>query len=412
MEANEHSINKSDEQDICQSNINAETKCSDQHGIIIQPKRKIVVEPMLMMYYLASSALSQVYQLYVYDRMEEIVAQRTGLNISTMEIHHTRNNTNNPCEQVNKYSVQYNFTQAAQAENAHFSMVSQLTTTLPSLISMILLGSYSDKGGRRITIVPYIVAKFISSILFFFVLYFQLSVWILQINNVICGLTGGWALMYVGCYSYIADTTKKEERLFRFTLLKILEELVSIIGPIGIGYWIKQQGYLWPIVFVIAGNFINTIYAVFFIPETVKKDKNTKFLSLSHMKRSVQVFVKKDETNRRWKLWTLLLVFTTCCIGTGVMNPLSLFELNTPLCWDSVTIGYYKTTLTAVAALGGLCFTRGLKVILSDEAIGIIASLAQTFQYIFRIFIKNTLMMFLCEYDGNYFNWLSMHMCY
>ena len=210
--------------------------------------------------------------------------------------------------------------------------------------------------------------------------------------------------MYVGCYSYIADTTTSKARLFRFTLLNVLEQLVSIIGPIGIGYWIKQQGYLWPIVFAIAGKCINAVYAVFFIPETVKKDENTKFLTPSHLKRSVQVFVKNDETNRRWKLWTLIVIFTTYCFGFGVMIPLSLFELNTPLCWDSVTIGYYDTTSTAVTALGGLCFTRGLKVVLSDEAIAIVASLAQTFQYIFRVFIKNTLMMFLCEYDGkNYF---------
>ena len=399
MEANECSINKSEEKDICRGNVNNKTQNSDHHDVI-QPKRKIVVEPMLMMYYLFSSALLQVYQLFLYDRMKEIVAQRTGLNTSEIEIHHTRNHTINPCEEeVNKYSIQYNFTQAAQAENAYFLMVSQVAYTLPSLIAMILLGSYSDKGGRRITIVPYMVAEFVTSVLFFFVFYFKLSVWILQVNFVVCGLTGGWALMYVGCYSYIADTTTKKERLFRFTLLTILEQLVSVIGPIGIGYWIKKQGYLWPIVFAMTGKYINTIYAVFFIPETVKKDKSTKFLSLSHMKRSVQVFAKNDETNRRWKLWTLLLVFIAYCIGFGVMTPLSLFELNTPLCWDSVTIGYYKTTSTAVAALGGLCFTRGLKVVLSDEAIGIIASLAQTFQYIFRAFIKNTLMMFLCEYD-------------
>ena len=188
---NECNINKSEEKDICEGIVNGETQHDDHHGFI-QPKRKIVVEPMLMMYYLFSTALLQVYQLFLYNRMKEIVAQKTGWNASAMEIRRNGNNTTSPCEEeINKYSMQYNFTQAAQAKNAHFSMVSQVAYILPSLIAMILLGSYSDKGGRRITIVPFIVAEFVSSILFFFVFYFKLSVWILQVNNVMCGLTGG-----------------------------------------------------------------------------------------------------------------------------------------------------------------------------------------------------------------------------
>ena len=399
MEENECNINKSDKTNTSQSNVDAKTQNSDLDGVV-RPRRKIVVEPLLVMYYLSSTAILQIYQLYVYERIEENVAERTGVNKSEMEVYHTRNLTINPCEEdIKKYSMQYNFTQAAQAENAHYLMVSQVTNTLPALIAMIILGPYSDKGGRKIIIVPYIVAELVSSIVLFFVFYFKMSVWILQVNTVLCGLTGGWALMHVGCYSYIADTTTKEERLFRFTLLDILEQLASIVGPIGIGYWIKHQGYLWPIVAIMACKCINTAYAIFFIPETVKKDENAKFLSLSHMKRSAEVFVKNDETNRRWKLWILLLVFITYCIGYGVMTPLSLFELNTPLCWDSVTIGYYKTASSVVAAFGGLCITRGLKAILSDETIGIISSLAHTIQFIFMAFIKNTLMMFLCEYN-------------
>ena len=86
--------------------------------------------------------------------------------------------------------------------------------------------------------------------------------------------------MMVHCYSYIADITSKEERLFkvypdctRFILLIILEEMISIVGPIGFGYWIKKQGYIWPVVFSMTVRFINVIYVVFFIPETVKRQK-------------------------------------------------------------------------------------------------------------------------------------------
>ena len=401
-EEKEYSINKSYDTDICNSTNSLDSKVlsAESQRIrieVIKPKRRVIIEPMLMMYYLFASPLSQVSQLFVYGRMEEIVAHRTGFNMSLLD-EHSKNHSTNPCQEaINKSTIQYNFTQAAQEENAHYSMITRLVYTAPSLMAMVILGSYSDKGGRRVAIVPFMVAEFFSTVVFFIVLYFKLSIWILQINNVIIGLSGGGSLMMVGCYSYIADITSKEERLFRFTLLVILEEMISIVGPIGFGYWIKKQGYIWPVVFSLTGRFIIVIYVVFFIPETVKKDENAKFFTFSHMKCSARVFLKNDKSNLMWKLCTLLFVFIVYCIGAGVSTPLSLFELNTPLCWDSVTLGYYKTVGTAAVAFGGVCSTKGLKLIASDEAISIIASVAHACLYIYRTFVKNTLMMFLCE---------------
>ena len=386
----DYSINKSEE---CNSSDSEEKSSRDP--VIIQPRRKLIIEPLLMMGYLFSAPLMQVYQLFVYDRMEEIVAKRPEF-INTSILHHPKNVSTNPClEELNKSSIEYDFTQAAQTINAQFSMVSKVLSTVPSLFVMVIVGAYSDKGGRRIAILPYVIAEFFSSVNIFLVLYFKLSIWYLQVSSIVTGLAGGFELMLVGCYAYMADTTTKEERLFRFTLLTILEEMVSIIGPIGIGYWIQKQGYLWPVVFSMIGRFIYMAYAIFCIPETIQKDRNAKLFTLSHIKRSALVFMKKDDQNKRWNLWMLLLAFILTCIGLEVYSSLSLFELNTPLCWGAVIIGYYKTTSAAVATIGGICFTRGLKLFLADETIGLIAAAFYSAQYIYMVFIKNTLMVFL-----------------
>ena len=93
-------------------------------------------------------------------------------------------------------------------------------------------------------------------------------------------LFGSYELLYVGCYSYIADTVPPEKRAFRITILDASMLLFGGFANVGVGYWIRSSGYFWPYLYVVSGKLLALLYAIFFIPETVQKTSTTKLMSL------------------------------------------------------------------------------------------------------------------------------------
>ena len=90
----------------------------------------------------------------------------------------------------------------------------------------------------------------------------DLPIWYLLIGSFLDGCTGYYVTMLMGCFAYIADITEPEERQFRIVVVELLMFISGIFGPIGVGYWIKEMGYLWPLVFV-AGKCEGKVHTVY-----------------------------------------------------------------------------------------------------------------------------------------------------
>ena len=52
------------------------------------------------------------------------------------------------------------------------------------------------------------------------------------------------------------------------TLLDVVGMANGAVANLFVGYWIKAQGFFWPLVFVAGGKGLAFLYAIFFIPET------------------------------------------------------------------------------------------------------------------------------------------------
>ena len=377
---------------------------SDQNEPLIanvSKKRKYIVEPLVFCQVLALIPNEVVSQFFVYKKMKEAVAARLHLNNSIILLDQKYNWTSdNSCgPEANASTPQHDFINQVQAANANFNMICFAVMTVPTIASTILLSAYSDKCGRKIAIITPLIAHVIHTLIYFLVILFDLSPWILMSGYFLLGISGNSHLMMAACYAYISDTTTKEQRQIRITILNLVH-LTPKAAAIVAGTWVKKSGFLMPTAFTLTLYVLCVLYAVFLIPETVQKHGPVKFFTLNHLKKGMNTFLpnKHNDTSIR-NLWILVAIIILYYWTIGVWSASALYELRDPLCWNAVVVGYYHTVNTVITSVGGFCSAYVLKRIATVEWTAIIAAWASAVSYIYLALCKNTFMVFFRKFS-------------
>ena len=317
-----------------------------QSPIQNQPRRLIIIEPLLILYTIASYPSMTIHQQYFYIA----VGKSMGIDVNHLDT----STGNNSCG-TEPNDTAYRLREKVQAESAHFSLYIELALFIPGILAMLIYGAYSDKLGRKLLFILPPIGSIVDAVIHMAIIYFDLSIYWFFISFIGGIIFGGYSLIYIGCYSYIADTVPPKQRAFRMTMIDVVVRFLGGFTALGIGYWIRASGYFWPYLFVIGGNAIALLYGIFFIPETVQKSRTAKF-QFKDIINSFKLYIVDDGTKRRWKLQVLTLSYMVEIIFMmgGIFT---LFEMNAPLCWDSVFIGYYSATSDTIRAFGGLAGT-------------------------------------------------------
>ncbi|ELU02912.1 hypothetical protein CAPTEDRAFT_44150, partial [Capitella teleta] len=348
--------------------------------------RTIIVEPVMIMLMVFGYPLSLLGQLFIVEKITEELTGQNTVNVSV-------NSSVNQCE-ANKSDPEYILQDAIQKESAFFMAMSSLVSGVPALFVTLFLGNYSDKVGRKFAILPPLVGTIAKCISYLLVINFKGSIWWLLLGSFAEGCGGFYVVALMGCLSYIADITKPEDRLFRIAIVEMCTFFSGLLGPIGVGYIIQGLGYFWPFLIVIGGYLINMLYVVYFVPETIRKDPEARFLSVGHMKTTVFLFTRDNGSKRLWKMNVLIFSFFISTVVTMEMGTTTLFQLNRPLCWDSIMIGYYSAASLGVATVGGAILAKICKRCMRDSHIALLAGLTATVRMVYTGFVQNTIMMF------------------
>ena len=85
-------------------------------------------------------------------------------------------------------------------------------------------------------------------------------------------------------------------------VLDVAFNLATTIGNLSVAYIIKDVCFNWAL-FISALFFsISLLYAICVIKETVNVSEPAKFFTIDHVKRSLLLYIRDNNTNRRWKL--------------------------------------------------------------------------------------------------------------
>ncbi|CAH1791916.1 unnamed protein product [Owenia fusiformis] len=357
---------------------------------ITLPKRAIIIEPVMCLYFVAWAPVWSIAQQYVYSR----VAEEHQFPLDS------RNDTNIDCN-INKSNPLYATEQTVQQITSHWLLLNQIALMVPAMVTTVMFGAYSDSAGRRFVILSPLIGCTLRAGMFLVVIAFKLNIAFLLIGSILEGLSGSLGAAIMACFSYACDVSTNENRSFKITIMEISIGIGIASSLVSIGHFIKHAGYMYPYVFVIGVQTLNIIYVYFFVPETVRRQQDAKFLSLRHFRDTFVLYTKDNGTNRRWKLCLLIIIFLLCemvIAGRGDTQNLKLMK--TPLCFNSILLGYFGALQAFTMQLGSMVAVKLFQHWVSDEWFAVFGTFGGMANNIFFGFANTTLLMFMVPIVG------------
>ena len=234
-------------------------------------------------------------------------------------------------------------------------MYKSLVDFLPGTIAPIIYGSLGDKIGRRMLFILPCIGSILSVTIYMAIIWFDLPIWVVLFASIEY-FFGGFGVLFTGAFSYISDTTSPKHRALRMTIIDAVSIGNGAIANLFVGYWIRAQGYFNPLVFVVGGKFLCLLYAIFLVPETLKKTESNagrKSINWRDMVSALKLSLHDNGTGRRWKINTLLCSYSVSEL-ISTMTITTMYLMNVPLCWGSVKLGYYTFVHMMVMCLSML----------------------------------------------------------
>ncbi|XP_010869281.2 solute carrier family 46 member 3 [Esox lucius] len=352
-------------------------------------KGLFLIEPLVALYSFASFLVLPLVQQYVYRRLWQELTNTT-YPVSANASRCGPSNTSSHHEDVQKAA-------------SLFSLYSELFSMIPSVAVTLILVSYSDQRGRKITIVLPLIGSLVYALSFLAVSFFELNVYLLIVSSFVSALFGGLGTFLGGCFSYVADLCEDgQQKTLRMAGVDMVIGLLSGLASISTGYFLQAAGFNWPLFTVAILHCVNLLYAVFVLEESLKPAPDDPLGSsplrnaVHHMACGVYQLFAKASRRRNILLVLLLLLFISFAFANiGGLSLITLYELNQPLCWNEILIGYgsaLSTTVFLTSFVGVMAFSRCGVPNLAIILIGILSvMIAMTLVS----FAKTTLVMFL-----------------
>ena len=282
---------------------------------------------------------------------------------------------------------------------------------VPGLFSMILIGSYSDKGGRKIAIITPQIGAIVRCVSYFAVIYFDLSLYVLVFAAFIEGLSGGISMSYAAAFSYVTDITS-HNRSLRMTILESCFGIGVVVSQIVLGYLITSLGYCYPFLLLTALLLLDIVVTACLLPETVTRDPDVRFWTFHHFRKAYHLYTRDNGTGRRWKLLLgLAIAFCTCAVTLGRYDVLIIYLLDAPFCWSSVLIGYFGALSMLISAPTSVLLTKLTQPKLSDSHLLLIATVSAAAYQTVVVFSTTTVFMFMgkCNNGLCIVNYINIH---
>lgn len=159
-----------------------------------------------------------------------------------------------------------------QKETSLFLLKSELCFLVPSLISALLLVSYSDYCGRKVAIVPPLVGDTLFSLSYVLVSRFTFSLNYLLAASFLTGLMGGPTTLIGGCFAYVADLCGEDpegQKTVRMARLDMILGVLSGLASLCTGFYIEAAGFTWPFLTAAFMHLVNLLYVLVFLKESL-----------------------------------------------------------------------------------------------------------------------------------------------
>jgi len=285
-----------------------------------------------------------------------------------------RNETNSHCGKSSDVE------QHVQTTTSHWLLYINIANGLPSILTALVAGGASDHIGRKILIITASAGGTINMIIILVTYYAALPKYVFLFGALISGCMGGFTVVNLAVYSYMADICSIHDRTCRFGILESMTYIGGSLGGLIGGLWLKSGSYVQPF-YAVAALHIAVFLACIIpclIPESVKTKKAATFNLATILQQNVKSFFEIFVHGEHFKvLLPLLLIFMFVEINfLGLSDVVVLFSLGKPLCWSPENIGYFLSLKVAFNGFASLFLLPLLSKKLKDTVIIIVGLLS------------------------------------
>lgn len=352
---------------------------------------RVTVEPVVFCYAFGILLHVPMIQQYIFYR----VGESKGL-ITTKTEHHSNCGNHSVYDNPEQRRIMKDI----QSETSFILLATIITSTIPTLIMTLMLGSWSDHVGRRTVIAIAIFGSILESSLILVIICFKLPIYFLMLSSFIGGICGYFPTIILSVFSYIADLTHTSQRAFRLGILEAVAFISGMISHLSSGWWIAKTGYVSPYWLITSLHFCAFLYTIFILPESRQVHVKTfpaGLCQFQHIQSIIRLF-QEPRNGQRWKL--VYLMTTTACMmisSTGFGCVFVLYALDFPLCFNSLLIGYYLATSFFIQAVGTVFGLKYLSLLLPQTVLAQIGVISVILSLCCLTFVTNKHLLFAGE---------------
>ncbi|CAK8692149.1 unnamed protein product [Clavelina lepadiformis] len=146
-----------------------------------------------------------------------------------------------------------------QQEVSRWTLLLDLILLLPASLTAILITSWGDRVGRKITMSIPVAGMTASCVSLAVSIYFEWSLKAIFLSNFLAGISGYYMTLLVQGNAYLSDITPSENRGMRFVILDTALGVGGGVGAIVSGYWVKAEGFFMPIACTAVLSFLSLL---------------------------------------------------------------------------------------------------------------------------------------------------------
>ncbi|XP_063161796.1 lysosomal proton-coupled steroid conjugate and bile acid symporter SLC46A3 [Candoia aspera] len=351
-------------------------------------KKTLLLEPAISLYIFAYAVTSPLKQQYVYKRIWEETINSTFI---------VQDNVSH-CE-VNQSNPTYLKQKEVQEKASLFVMKTDLCGAVFSILVAFVLVANGDRYGRKISLVLPLVGNLASSIFLCVMSDLSLPLYLFFVFSLVGGLFGDLATFLGGAFSFVVDCCEtQKQKTIRIAVVDLIFGFASGLGGLVSGYFLKKIDFMWTFAMISLFHVVNIFYVIFCLDETVRVSAfqtQSWREGLKETLSGVYMLFKSSTCKKRILIILLLCTFMTYLFTMfGGTSLYVLYELNAPLCWNAIYIGYGSAVSTSVSLTGflGIVF---LSQYLRNSYLVFIGIFSYIGGTIMAAFAKTTLMMLL-----------------
>ncbi|XP_018583387.1 proton-coupled folate transporter [Scleropages formosus] len=368
------------------------------HECIERLRELITVEPVVLLFMTSTFILNPSYQQLILAKVCDSLY--AGMDIC-----------NNP--------NQYKEDEVIQKQSSYIMMMFTGTMSLVSIPPAILLGSWSDRAGRKFgMILPNALSLVSGGILIAMSQVRGMNAYWSLAAAVIVGLSGGYVSVFLSCFSYLADVSDAGSRTLR---MGIAESMIFIGGTLGFfisGFLLQGFGFT-PAFGVYCGcHILALLYILLWLRNPEPRGKSVclpqassevehraeappKPSLLMYAKLTFRAVAKKRAGQEKLKLHLLILcTFLNNTVAVGDQAILLLFLMYEPRAFTTELYGIFTSARMMLLGIFLIGLFPWLLRCVGEITLAKISAIFRGASYILLALSINTWMVFLVAVLG------------